>query len=296
MDVQPFTEMGRVDYLTIYAYGSPSQVRSLLSRWSREVASNTPPDRRGKTGVAYKSYPSHRTTSETVVEKFECWGKGADALAKTLSPVEWACVERCDYRVEFTQPPCDLRELEDKAHQACQGGTRITRDISRPRARRGGRDGGGELLAVGSHASDTRLTVYKRGREDWATEAQTSGKIFQGLLAFAGHLYSSQEVPTMYEAVVTVMSEKLHSLVHQRLGIPFAVLVGAEEYVATQPMDEEVEQDFGYWEHSFKVALSHLPLEYAAKYVYQRWRTVYGGVYGQFIEWENEIIEDKQAP
>jgi len=218
----------RIDYVKVIISGTPSEVFSTTSRYENVLQPFGVKVHGKANGKPYKLYPTHGSNPQTWYKAFECWGEGADALARSLKAHEWANVTRVDWREEIPPPPLSLAELEKRAHLACQGGIRITRDVSRLRSRRDGRDGGGQLLGVGSHKSDSRLTVYVRGTAEWATEAQLSGKTTQQLIAQALHAHGIEPFPPVYDALVPILRAKLGALILQRLAMPIEVLRGGE--------------------------------------------------------------------
>jgi len=218
----------RVDYLRIVIKGTPDAVTAERERFAR-LCEGYPTIVHGRSnGVPFKTYPLRSPSPYEWTSVFEAWGRASDEMAKVLTAHEWHAVTRCDWREEVPYPPLSLRELEDRARAACQGGIRITTDDSRVRHRRNGRDGGGQLLGIGSHASDTRLTLYKRGDAEWAVEAQLSGKQLAAVISTAAHEASQEPHPTMYSVMQKVMFKKLRDLVQQRLAMPYEVLAGIE--------------------------------------------------------------------
>lgn len=233
----------RVDYIRIVITGSPDEVLATRARYE-SVAVCYPTVVYGRAaGVPFKSYPLRSPTPQIWCSVFETWGRAADEVAQVFTAHEWHAVTRCDWREEIPAPPLSLREMEDRARAACQGGIRITTDDSRIRHRRNGRDGGGKLLGVGSHASDTRLTVYKRGHAEWAVEGQISGKMLVPLINAAAHEASQEPFPTMYSVMQKVMFRKLRDLVQQRLAMPFEALAGREGYENTRAIENLLDLD-----------------------------------------------------
>lgn len=220
----------RVDYLRVAISGEPAAVLATCADYARLCGSYPTAVHGRSTGKSFKEYPGQSKNTHTWVKIFETWGDAADVLAHHLSAEAWRGVTRMDWREEVDTPPLSLRELEDRAHRFCQGALRITRDVSRLRSRRNGRDGGGELLGVGSHASDTRLTVYKRGTAEYAVEAQLSGKQLTALIAQGFFEHSQEPYPDMYDLMKKIASRKLRELVQLRLSMPFDVLASKEGF------------------------------------------------------------------
>jgi len=218
----------RCDYLKISILAAPSTCLAIIARYET-VCKGHRAEVYGRTSeTLFKSYPGAGSTPTAWHKYFECWGTAADALAKALLPIEWHSVSRVDWREEIPTPPLSLDQLKARATLACQGGVRITTDVSRARSRKFGRDGGGQLLGIGSHKSDTRLTVYIRGDAEWACEAQVSGVVLQGIMSTIFHEHSLEPFPPIYDLLVKHMSAKLRAMVLQRLALPFSVLSSEE--------------------------------------------------------------------
>jgi len=253
----------RVDYVKIIISGTPSEVLTTVERYSASLDGLGEPVHGRAKGKPFKVYPTFGSDPQTWYKAFECWGTAADTFARSLKAHEWAKVTRVDYREEIPTPPLSLSELEKRAHLACQGGTRITRDVSRLRSRRDGRDGGGQLLGVGSHKSDSRLTVYLRGRAEWATEAQLSGEIIKQIISQALYHHGIEPFPPVYDAIVPLLQSKLGAMVLQRLSLPIEVLRGGE----TLSPQEELADLFSFEPTRFKVEVLRILDECGAEAV-----------------------------
>lgn len=218
----------RIDYVRITIFGPPSAVLGQVGEWEAEYASFGAPVHGRPKGKQTKSYNAMGSDATIWYKTFEVWGEAADAFARNLPQALWTQVTRCDWREEIPTPPLSLDEMKVRAKKYCPSGMRVTTDESRLRSRRNGRDGGGELLGIGSHASDTRLTVYKRGWAEWAVEAQVSGKQLAAIVAEARHEHSQEPHEPMYSIMQKVMFRKLRTLVQQRLAMPFEELASME--------------------------------------------------------------------
>lgn len=214
----------RLDYIRYTIKGSPSEVLLERERFEGLCTSFVTAVHGRQNGKSFKTYPKHNKDPHIWETVFEAWGRAADEMAKELEAKDWINVSRVDWREEIDTPPLSLSELEQRAKMVNDTGRRITRDDSRVRSRRNGRDGGGVLLGVGSHASDTRLTIYKRGDAEYAVEAQLSGKQLQALVQQAFLEHSQEPFPDMYTLMRRISKEKLHTLVQQRFAMPFDVL------------------------------------------------------------------------
>lgn len=68
---------------------------------------------------------------------------------------------------------------------------------SRPRTKRDGRSAGGRGIALGSHKSDLRISVYKRPRDCYRLEVQASGRLLRRLISEAlEEWYQAKDAPT----------------------------------------------------------------------------------------------------
>lgn len=113
---------------------------------------------------------------------FEVWGHLAEAV-HLLSWEQWSpYCERIDLRTEVDM--CDDGRQQFYEHVKRNGarGRNVVEYSSKKRSKEGGRHAGGKGVAVGSHASDYRLSVYQRGDEPGALEFQLRGaRIERGL-------------------------------------------------------------------------------------------------------------------
>lgn len=105
----------------------------------------------------------------------EIWGPLAEYLT-WLDFEEWADrLMRVDVRANLpTGTPGTIRLLGDQLAEK-KGRLNLTRYESKARSKRGGRSAGGSGLALGSHKSIFRASVYKRNGEAAALEFQWSG-------------------------------------------------------------------------------------------------------------------------
>lgn len=107
---------------------------------------------------------------------FEVWGEAASLVAYLDWGLWSESLERVDIRHVIDVTPEGLDELYRYMMERGSGGRNIQQFNTRARTKKGGRSTGGIGLAIGSHKSEFRLTVYKRTGEVGAIEAQVGGK------------------------------------------------------------------------------------------------------------------------
>lgn len=120
---------------------------------------------------------------QTRVYYIEAWGELSQAMTM-FDFDEWSAhVERVDVRQSVNWSD-DGAEALYQYLKANGTGNRMIQQFNKPKRQKvGGRDGGGQGFAVGSHKSDYRASVYRRGGEDGVVEFQLSGKRLERALA-----------------------------------------------------------------------------------------------------------------
>jgi len=103
----------------------------------------------------------------------QVWGSLCKFIARLDFNRYAKYVTRLDFRMELDVTKAGLDCLADVAKQNNHANRNITTYETRPRDKKEGRHAGGIGVAVGSHGSTKRLTVYKRGKEPGALEFQT---------------------------------------------------------------------------------------------------------------------------
>lgn len=133
-------------------------------------------------GHEYRVFPGgERGTSQYCLE---VWGKMA-GFVEFLDFEQWADrIMRIDVRRELhTAREDGIQELGERLRRSSKGGRNIMQYNSRPREKSRGRNAGGVGLAVGSHKSNWRASIYKRRGECAALEFQYSGEAVQRAVA-----------------------------------------------------------------------------------------------------------------
>lgn len=106
---------------------------------------------------------------------FEAWGE-MTGLIHHLPFAPWAdYAERLDVRTGTPIQEGAIETLHKLVSQHGKGNRNVTAYSSRQRERRDGRSAGGHGIAIGSHKSEFRVSVYKRGNEPGAIEYQFRG-------------------------------------------------------------------------------------------------------------------------
>lgn len=173
----------RIDYLRVAFRGEAADVLKWKVAWQNVMEGFCLP--RGEQFKAHCDFSKYYDTAQSGwVDTFECWGVAADYAFDNLEPKERSAITRFDYRVEVEEPAVGITTIYDIVMKN-RGKSRrtITRIDSPKRTKKGGRDAGGDFLAVGSRESDRRSSFYKRSGEPWALEVQFGKsaplKIFQ---------------------------------------------------------------------------------------------------------------------
>lgn len=141
--------------------------------------------------------------TKKVAPYFEVWGEAADQIAYEM-PMRWKDdITRLDFRTVIPDPPKDPAMLADDFMNLNGNNRRsIGFKKSPPRTKVEGRDAGGTSITIGSHESDRRLAIYKRGKERWALECQYSRQGVRELINLAWQYWSETKGITWYAAIM----------------------------------------------------------------------------------------------
>lgn len=106
----------------------------------------------------------------------EVWGSLAHVFFWIIPVQRLPNISRIDMRAEAAWHDLDFGRLKLSASQCRYASKRRIQTIESPiRSKKGGRDAGGVGLSIGSHGSERRVSVYKRGKnEPYAVECQFS--------------------------------------------------------------------------------------------------------------------------
>lgn len=113
----------------------------------------------------------------------ESWGLDASALLNRTIEAHSSNITRIDIRIGLEYLTyVDIVQLIDSFRSES---SRLSKYIyeSPIRQRTDGRHGGGMGIAIGSHKSDVRVSVYKRANEYAAYEVQASGDVLKRILS-----------------------------------------------------------------------------------------------------------------
>jgi len=133
----------------------------------------------GKEGKGYNITSVRRYDDGTYLYVFETWGVQAEAI-QYLDFDRWSKhLDRLDVRRDMDVSPSGVNSIYNHLLEHKAGNRNVQLFNSRTRSKRQGRQSGGQGIAIGSHKSDFRMTVYKRGNERGAIEFQLQGKRIQ---------------------------------------------------------------------------------------------------------------------
>lgn len=119
---------------------------------------------------------------------FEAWGVASGAVVN-LDWDMWAKdLVRMDVRGEQDVTKGGVDRVYQHLSHNKKGARNIQLFSSKVRSKRSGRDTGGYGIAIGSHKSDVRITIYVRGNAAGAMEFQFSGKKLAQLIQIENSL------------------------------------------------------------------------------------------------------------
>lgn len=113
---------------------------------------------------------------------FEAWGVNSAAVYNLDWDTWGKDLVRMDVRGEQDVTKAGVDRLYQHLSHNKKGARNIQLFSSKVRSKRSGRDTGGYGIAIGSHKSDVRITVYVRGNAIGAMEFQFSGKKLADLI------------------------------------------------------------------------------------------------------------------
>ena len=112
---------------------------------------------------------------------FETWGLFSHHLLNYLPTHYYKFISRIDYNLELDVDVNKFGAIERIWRDNNTRKRNITTYDSKIREKKEQRDAGGRGIALGSHGSDNRLTIYKRGTERGTIEFQFRGKSVQNI-------------------------------------------------------------------------------------------------------------------
>lgn len=162
----------RIDYLRVAFRGDAESVFAWKSGWTERMEPYC--TERGLQMKAVCDFSKFYDAAQAGwVDSFECWGKAADYAFDVLPVVQRPSITRIDYRVEMERPKVGIATVYHLVERNKGKSRRTITKISSPsRTKKGGRDAGGDFLAVGSRESERRSSYYQRSGEPWALEVQ----------------------------------------------------------------------------------------------------------------------------
>lgn len=198
----------RIDYVRLrLPYDLENQTDSVLD-WQEAVAIICK-----RHGISQKCYDVSSYFDRPLtrfVKFFNVWGEAAQHFFKVLLPSEFHHLMRLDYREPVDAPGLDFVALFTQAEERNGLRNTVKRFRSPHRARRQGRDAGGDGLTIGGEGAQKRATIYKRAAEGAAFEYQLAGKELKKLVtsALSKGLTDNQTVNSVvYEALQAAARE-----------------------------------------------------------------------------------------
>lgn len=162
----------RCDYAKFAVKMEPDRIQKLYREW-RDCIQGGDPTLDAPQDNSFKSVRINPDGTRLYV--FQVWGE----RATTVRYLDWSVwskyLERIDVREETDVSRKGIEALYNYASSHNTARRNIQLFTSRSRSKRDGRPAGGDGLAIGSHKSDFRFSIYKRGTERGACEFQLSG-------------------------------------------------------------------------------------------------------------------------
>lgn len=157
---------------------------------------------------------------------FNIWGPVAHELFFTLDPVDLRRMMRLDYRQPIAEEVPDWDELFFLIKKRNRGKYSTKQLSSNFKSKAGGRDTGGEMIAIGAEGSQRRIAVYQRGKEGPVWEFQLGGA---ALRAFVSRVLKegTMQGQTYTEAMRVQLAIEAHTYFLKYTGFEAGALASA---------------------------------------------------------------------
>lgn len=183
--------LGRFDYVKC-SMSLHTENASILAKQWYDTFEGEDRDDKSPRSAHVNSVRNNRDGSFLYV--FEAWGPACVNVTQ-LDFVTWGqALDRIDVRCDMEVTHNGVDRMYQHLRKNKAGNRNVTLYNSKPRSKRSGRDTGGFGLAIGSHKSDMRITMYKRGSEKGAYEIQMAGKKLERSVASC-HSYPNTAEP-----------------------------------------------------------------------------------------------------
>jgi len=181
------------DYAKFLILADQDEAGQLWTNWQRLVSAGDP--------KLIKQCKLTSLGAQTIVSGkrryvFECWGETARYVSclgeywlrrATRLDVKTSMLSWIDQDVDNLAARW---KIVDKSRN-------VQTFQSRSRTKRDGRSAGGRGIALGSHKSDLRISVYKRPKDCYRLEVQASGRLLRRLVAEAlEEWFQTRDAPT----------------------------------------------------------------------------------------------------
>lgn len=233
--------MGRIDYAKVrYALPQGEAGKMWRSRLDSHIDTLEAFKLAGDEG-GYKLHTDYNPNLTHTTKYLEVWGKLANSFYETMfASIFGQDIMRLDYRIELPDE-VDLGALADKAEKV--GRRQYQFFNQRVREKSGDRSAGGIGLAKGSHKSERRVSIYKRGSELPAAEVQLRGKS-------AGAFHT--ELRRVYDIAL-----------HDNLPAAECDPRDMINAVGTRWLDDDLSQEVGVSVHDLITLAAHTPYDEA---------------------------------
>lgn len=163
----------RIDYVRLRLPWDGLDKAQAAAEWSATMDDLCAQEGKSRKCYGFDMYYDHGLKRK--VPYFQVWGEMADVFFNTLKLSEVRDLMRLDYRETIAKEPADWDELFYLLKKRNRGKVQTKQLTGNKRSKEGGRDTGGEYIAMGAEGSFRRVSIYERAAEGPVWEFQCVG-------------------------------------------------------------------------------------------------------------------------
>lgn len=179
------TQRKRVDYVRLRMPTDGLDKAEAVAEWAAMLDDMCAQAGHSRKCYGFDMYYDHGLKRK--IPYFQVWGEMADVFFDSLKLHEMHRLMRLDYRETISKEPADWDELFFMLKKRNRGKVQTKLLTGNKRSKEGGRDTGGEYIAMGAEGSFRRVSIYERAAEGPVWEFQCVGAGLREVVARAFH-------------------------------------------------------------------------------------------------------------
>jgi hypothetical protein len=164
----------RIDYVRLRMPSDGLDKAAQVADWAAAVDDLCAQAGKSRKCYGFDMYYDHGLKRK--IPYFQVWGEMADVFFDTLRLNELHALMRLDYRETILEEPADWDELFFMLKKRNREKVQTKMLTGSKRSKEGGRDTGGEYIAMGAEGSFRRVSIYERAAEGPVWEFQCVGQ------------------------------------------------------------------------------------------------------------------------